>query len=224
MGYCSTHEQKTNGGLAARPELLRAPNGQRTPAALQGLQAATTKHIRLLQWPRTATKGHRHRDADVPAANEGRPRILQLRRPHRQSKVEGILRSPHPAATASRTYGADPHDLRLVQIIPGAHHRCRALWVCVQQYPCIECGRSRRGVGIRRHKKDPSELYDTRHDWQLRVLSRTRKFPEFYMPMCKRCHKKLDMERLQMELQQFRGWRKNQRRSFGGDDGPPAAR
>jgi hypothetical protein len=100
----------------------------------------------------------------------------------------------------------------------GAHHRCRALWGRVQQYPCIECGDPAEEWAY--DGTDPSELYDTRHDWRLRSIIPYSKFPEFYMPMCKRCHKKLDMERLQTELQQFRGWRKNQRQSFG-DDGPP---
>jgi hypothetical protein len=38
------------------------------------------------------------------------------------------------------------------------------------------------------------------------------------MPTCKGCHKKLDIERLQTELQQFREWRKSERQLLGDDE------
>lgn len=68
---------------------------------------------------------------------------------------------------------------------------------------------------------DQAEVYDTRQDWQLRSIIPYSRFPEFYMPMCKRCHKKFDMENLGTELQQFRQWRKSQPQSFGDEDEPP---
>ncbi|OBI00567.1 hypothetical protein A5678_19005 [Mycobacterium sp. E2733] len=100
----------------------------------------------------------------------------------------------------------------------GAHHRCRALWGRVQQYPCIWCCDPAEEWAY--DGTDQSELYDTRHDWQLRSIVPYSRFPEFYMPMCKRCHKKFDIERLQTELQQFREWRKSERQLLG-DDEPP---
>ncbi|MGO9928302.1 MAG: helix-turn-helix domain-containing protein, partial [Mycobacterium sp.] len=35
-GYCSTHEKRQKRGLPLIPELLRAPNGQRTPCIVKG--------------------------------------------------------------------------------------------------------------------------------------------------------------------------------------------
>jgi hypothetical protein len=64
-----------------------------------------------------------------------------------------------------------------------AHNRCRKLWGPASQYLCIRCG-----------EKAFDWAYDgtdcTQLDGPIGICSR---FPEFYMPLCHRCHMRLDL-------------------------------
>lgn len=97
----------------------------------------------------------------------------------------------------------------------GAHHRCRALWGSAQQYPCVKCGEPAEDWAY--DGMDPKELHDSRVEWVVTYSI----FPEFYMPMCKPCHKPRDVERRQAEYELFREWHKSQRKPSSGDDCPP---
>ena len=100
------------------------------------------------------------------------------------------------------------------------HYRCRQIWGRVQQYPCIDCGKLAEQWAY--DGKDPTELYVERTDWGKRksIVPYSR-FPEFYMPMCKACHKRRDMRELHEAYAEFRAWRKRNRNGSGSDDEPP---
>jgi hypothetical protein len=100
------------------------------------------------------------------------------------------------------------------------HHRCRQLWGRVQQYPCLDCGKPAEEWAY--DGKDPTELYVERTDWGKRksIVPYSR-FPEFYMPVCKACHKRRDMRELHEAYAEFRAWRKHNRNGSGSDDEPP---
>lgn len=101
------------------------------------------------------------------------------------------------------------------------HHRCRQIWGRVQQYPCIACGNPAGEWAY--DGKDPTELYVERTDWDKRksIVPYSR-FPEFYMPMCKGCHKRRDMRELHDEYAEFRAWRMRTRNGSGSDDESPS--
>jgi hypothetical protein len=60
---------------------------------------------------------------------------------------------------------------------------------------------------------DPTERYYDARDYfnQVRTILPYSRFPEFYIPMCKACHKQRDMQELDDDLESFRDWRKSQR-------------
>ena len=181
------------------------------------LQAATGKQRRLLPRPRAATEGNRYGHAVIPGANEA-ARVLQLRGLHRRSEVERIcsahirqLQSVNGKMVPIRTI-LDECRLRRARA-----RRCRALWG--GSNPVVV----RRPADWAYDGTDPSELYDTE-----RLVVAYSRFPEFYMPMCKPCHKERDVERRQAERRLFREWRRvkcnrsvsTTRRRF--EPGPPS--
>jgi Helix-turn-helix domain len=102
-----------------------------------------------------------------------------------------------------------------------AHKRCGAMWGAANGYACVVCGEWAADWAY--DGTDPTEFH---HDAQnfdaVRTILPYSRFPEFYMPMCKRCHKQRDMRALDDELEAFREWRKSQRsRGYADDDVPP---
>lgn len=92
----------------------------------------------------------------------------------------------------------------------GAHQRCGALWGAAKHHPCVVCGKPAADWAY--DGTDPTELYDAQDYFnQVRTILPYSRFPEFYMPMCKTCHKQRDMQELDDELGAFREWRKSQR-------------
>jgi len=104
----------------------------------------------------------------------------------------------------------------------GAHHRCGALWGAAKYHPCCRCGKPAADWAY--DGTDPTELYhDTGIEDAVRSILPYSRFPEFYMPMCKVCHKQRDLQELDDDLVAFREWRKSQRSGsdFGEEDNPP---
>ena len=60
-------------------------------------------------------------------------------------------------------------------------------------------------------------VLDSRVEW---VVAYSR-FPEFYIPMCKPCHKERDIERRLAERRLFRDWLQSQRQSPNDPGSPP---
>jgi hypothetical protein len=215
-GYCRMHEARKERGAPLVPELLIAPKGQRTPCIIKGCKRPRQSkdgycngHARQLRETGTVTPSFQPRMKQPEFCSfegcTGKARSKGYCSAHiRQLRLNGKMVSIRMIFDEC-TYG-------------GAHHRCRAIWGRVQQYACVECGDPAEEWAY--DGTDQSELHDTKHDWQLRSYLPYSRFPEFYMPMCKRCHKKSDMKRLRVALQQFRESRKSQRQLLG-DDEPP---
>lgn len=93
----------------------------------------------------------------------------------------------------------------------GAHQRCAALWGAAKHHPCVECGKAAADWAY--DGTDPTEkYYDAPDDFDaVRTILPYSRFPEFYMPMCKACHKQRDMQELNDDLEAFREWRKTMR-------------
>lgn len=61
-----------------------------------------------------------------------------------------------------------------------AHDRCRRLWGSAKQYPCVHCGG--RATDWAYDHTDPEA------QWAFTEGAPYSNWPEFYMPLCKRCH------------------------------------
>lgn len=84
----------------------------------------------------------------------------------------------------------------------GAHYRLRGLWGSAKQYPCISCGEPASSWAY--DGTDPEQLYgEARKDrW-----SYYSPWPEFYAPMCSRCHRGHDLQSVKEELHEYRTWK-----------------
>lgn len=212
-GYCSTHEMRKKRGLPLVPDLLRAPSGQRTPCIVKGCKRPRGNKDGYCA-------GHARQLRDTGAVTPTfQPRMKQPE----SCSFEGCTGK----ALAKGYCGAHLRQLRMHgRMVPirsifhecsyiAAHHRCRALWGSARQYPCVRCNEPAEDWAYDGTDKD-MELYDTRVDW---VVAYSR-FPEFYMPMCKPCHKERDIERRMAERRMFREWLQNQGQPLG-DELPP---
>lgn len=86
----------------------------------------------------------------------------------------------------------------------GAHQRVRRLWGDAAQYSCIECGNRARDWAY--DGTDPNELLGRQQSGK-GSLQRYSCFPEFYMPMCRKCHNSRDNESRIRELDEYRQWK-----------------
>ena len=89
----------------------------------------------------------------------------------------------------------------------GAHFRVRALWGVAAQYPCIECGGQAKDWAY--DGTDPTQKLGAITYGQTRRPSYVYYsiYPEFYMPMCRKCHGKRDGARMADELREYREWK-----------------
>jgi hypothetical protein len=72
------------------------------------------------------------------------------------------------------------------------------LWGSASQYPCVICGRSAEDWAY--DGADPTErLQEASGSYQ-----RYSRFPEFYMPMCRKCHLGRDKGAAAEELREYR--------------------
>jgi hypothetical protein len=220
LGYCRMHEYRHRAGLPLDAPLLRAPKGTANPCIIDGCDRPRKSKAGY-------SDGHARRvrnGGDMGAGFE--PRMKQpekctfpdcTRRPQAKGYCGAHLRQQrvHGRMVAIRertvwdgcTYSA-------------VHHRCRQIWGRVQQYPCIDCAKSAEEWAY--DGKDPTELYVERTDWgRHKSIVPYSRFPEFYMPMCKGCHKRRDMRELHEAYTEFRAWRKRNRNGSGIDDEPP---
>ncbi len=214
-GYCSTHEKRQKRGLPLVPELLRAPNGQRTPCIVKGCKR-----------PRQSKTGYCNGHArQLRETGTVTPTFQPRTKQPEFCSFEGCTGK----ALAKGYCGAHLRQLRMHgRMVPirtifdecsyiAAHHRCRALWGSARQYPCIKCGKPAEDWAYDGTDDKNMELYDSRVDW---VVAYSR-FPEFYMPMCKPCHKERDIERRLAERRLFREWLQSQGQPFADDELPP---
>jgi transposase-like protein len=212
-GYCRMHQTRKERGAPVIAELLRAPNGQRTPCIVKGCKRPRGNkdgycagHARQLRETGTVTPSFQPRMKQPPVCGfegcTGKALAKGYCAAHlRQLRIHGRM-VPIRTIFDECTYVA-------------AHHRCRTLWGSARQYPCVACGDPAEDWAY--DGTDPTERHDTRVEWVVAYS----KFPEFYMPMCKPCHKERDVECRLAERRLFREWRQSHRQVFGGDDLPP---
>ena len=96
-----------------------------------------------------------------------------------------------------------PRPDRPVQTVGGAHKRIYTLWGKARQYLCIECGGAAQEWAY--DGTDPTEQYacaSNANSW-----THFSSYPEFYMPMCRRCHKGRDAAIAKEELREYREWK-----------------
>lgn len=100
-----------------------------------------------------------------------------------------------PMDIAARLY-----DLHNAVTPSGAHYRATAAFGPVKDVPCMEC--SGPSYDWAYDGTDPSQLYDSNGKGKNKVFYS--RYPEFYMPMCRRCHLTRDRRLLAKELEEYR--------------------
>lgn len=115
----------------------------------------------------------------------------QTCRKHYQRVTKGVL----PPTRANQ--GAPMHLRPPPTTAGGMHHRPKELWGSASGYPCVECGHRARDWAY--DGTDPGCLFLDRQ--------RCSQWPEFYMPMCKKCHTRRDGAMAAQELYEYRLWK-----------------
>lgn len=116
-------------------------------------------------------------------------------------------RRSHFGRSLSTPYGATDYGKlwKPIKYIT-AHARCFRLWGPAKGYPCIECGKPAQQWAY--DGTDPTELYERcGSGLQPERRARYSRFPEFYMPMCARCHRRADGAQASAELTEYREWK-----------------
>jgi hypothetical protein len=72
-----------------------------------------------------------------------------------------------------------------------AHTRIRALWGRASQYPCTHCGVTSTHAQWAYDGSDPDELTSTQWGQPMSYSM----WPEYYLPLCRPCHKAQDLPR-----------------------------
>lgn len=86
----------------------------------------------------------------------------------------------------------------------GAHERVSVLWGPASRHECVECGVTAKDWAY--DGTDPTQLYGK--SWaSSETWSFYSAFPEFYMPMCARCHRRRDSAIVRRELHEYRSWK-----------------
>lgn len=136
---------------------------------------------------------------------------LRFHKPGRKCKVAGCSR-PHAAkgycsVHRERERKGLPIDTPIRDGLltdrcdfTAAHVRVKAVWGPARQYPCIECGEAAKDWAY--DGTDSTELLGVAAKG--RSLMRYSLYPEFYMPMCRKCHHSRDKGRAAQELREYR--------------------
>jgi hypothetical protein len=220
LGYCGMHAYRHRNGIPLDAPLMRVPGGTATPCVIDGCDR-----------PRRSKAGYcnghaRRLKNGGEMVPEFEPRMKQ---PEKCTFPGCARRAKSKSYCSAHNRQLRVHG-RMVDIrewtvwdpcsYSASHHRCRQLWGRVQQYPCVACRKPAEEWAY--DGKDPTELYDEKADFgTVRTILPYSRFPEFYMPMCKSCHKRRDLQELHDEFAGFREWRKSKRTGSGSDDEPP---
>lgn len=86
-----------------------------------------------------------------------------------------------------------------------AHFRTAALWGSASTHRCVDCGVPAKDWAY--DGTDPTQLLGgSARDGRAAIMFYSR-YPEFYMPLCRRCHNRRDKAAQQRELSEYRSWR-----------------
>lgn len=83
-----------------------------------------------------------------------------------------------------------------------AHGRCYSAWGSASQHGCVKCGGPAQDWAY--DGTDPAQLIERTGQKAGQIYSA---WPEFYMPMCRLCHKGLDAAKAKAELLEYRLWK-----------------
>lgn len=87
-----------------------------------------------------------------------------------------------------------------------AHNRVTRLWGKAAQYDCIECGAQAKDWAY--DGTDPTQKYGPQiSNGVAKNFCYYSLYPEFYMPMCRKCHRRRDSELQVAELREYRQWK-----------------
>lgn len=93
----------------------------------------------------------------------------------------------------------------------GMHHRLRAIWGPAANHPCVEdCGWMAQDWAY--DGTDPEASLGRTGTWKGIWYSL---YPEFYMPLCRKCHRTRDRLRAAAELHEYRRWKSQTGLSLG---------
>lgn len=221
QGYCRMHQMRVKRGIPLDSPLLRAPRGHTVPCIIEGCDRKRHSTVGYCE-------AHYYRyKRGLPL--DDTPFIVKTKQPE-LCMAPGCDRKPYSLGYCT-THVAQHRKHGRVQSIRihtiwdacsygAVHRRCTALWGPASQHSCVQCGKSAHEWAY--DGTDPSELYhDSDFIDAVRSILPYSLFPEFYMPMCKSCHKQRDMDELRVELKEFREWRKSKRSSALVDDSEP---
>lgn len=85
-----------------------------------------------------------------------------------------------------------------------AHNRITIAWGPARLYDCVACASPAQDWAY--DGTDPSELFG-RHASNKNAMHFYSRYPEFYMPMCKKCHMRRDKGLGASELREYREWK-----------------
>lgn len=91
-----------------------------------------------------------------------------------------------------------PFKIRSIQAV---HILVRKTWGKASQYPCIECGESAAHWAY--DGTDPTQYLEKVSNSFIWYSQ----YPEFYMPMCAKCHPRRDRAKAAEELREYRQWK-----------------
>lgn len=86
-----------------------------------------------------------------------------------------------------------------------AHRRVKRMWGPAGNYPCVECG----GMAAQwaYDGADPDQNFGPVSNRGSHTWMAWSAYPEFYMPMCARCHTARDAAIAKEELREYRQWK-----------------
>lgn len=86
-----------------------------------------------------------------------------------------------------------------------AHRRPKQLWGPARQYPCVQCGDQAAHWAY--DGTDPTQFYAPSANRGGYTWMYSSSYPEFYMPMCAKCHARRDATLAKKELLEYRQWK-----------------
>jgi hypothetical protein len=196
-GYCQAHYCQWNKTGQVKPLRRMRRRKYEQPCQFDGCSK--------LQLARGYCSGH------YQQLNDGRP-LMTIDRSGAPKKCSfgGCDRDAHARGYCQAHWAQDragrplrlitKYDIRTACSYSGAHTRIRRIWGSARDYPCLECGDPAREWAYL--GGDPEELYTEKPNKLLGYMAYSR-FPEFYGPLCTRCHRQRDRARLHQEYEEL---------------------
>lgn len=149
-------------------------------------------------------------------------RRAAFRKPRKRCALEGCGRPSYQDAICAMHFYRREHGIPLDAPVLGrgkfarsvntpcsynaAHSRCTRVWGSASAYPCVECGLQAEHWAY--DGTDPEEI--TGHQRGATYVLIYSRYPEFYMPLCRKCHGPHDTSwrrELARQFAEFREWK-----------------